>query len=324
MLKNEFDSVLGQFCSFAQLSRLIERFDSDKIRSADEVRNIDVEFQTWSTSLDKFAQKIADTHPSYFDLVYLPLNGLSIIGYGMNALHTLWKCQMNLKQSHDLVALIKRLYTYPYEQEHAIIAEQLLETAEKCCDPHRVLHAEGNLVDVDRLTLNVDFELMDELNFVALLHLFNDKQPLRKKATVLLKLCEYYSKRYKIFTRLRLQKETVETYKYKAYGQKEIEEEMDNIEIEKAFPTFASHFNDLLPANVLDETRRGPNDEDETAEEAFESHEEKDKVEGQKYLLNSNILPHTFNLVELILHDFAASQSDQVRGNRSITDLIEL
>jgi MoxR-like ATPase len=307
LIKNEFDSILKQLCSFNQLKKLIENFDLNK-RNEKESNNIEIEFQTWFTSLDRFTQKISDTHYSYYDIVYLPLNGLALIGYGMNALYTYWKSQTNLEKSNESVSLITLLYEYPYKQDHVLIAEQLNTMSEKICDPGLELTNE-NLANVDKLVSLIDFELMDELNFLSLLHLFNDNQAIKNKNKVLLKLCNYYSKRFKIFNRLKMQKDTVETFKYKAYGQKEIEEELERVEIEKAYPSYSKHFEDLLPVNVLEQIITG-NDE-QINDDMYMSSDEQARANEEKYLLANHILPKTFDVIELILNDFSV-HADQV------------
>ncbi len=301
LIKNEFDSILKQFCSYNQLKKLIESFDLN--RSTERDSNItEVEFQTWFTSLDRFTQKIADTHYSYYDIIYLPLNGISLIGYAMNALYTHWRSQASFKKNDELVSLIKILHEYPYNRDHVLIAEQLTSMTEKICDPHSELGSHST-VSTDILALNVNFELMDELNFVSLLHLFNDNQSIKKKTSVLVKQCKYYSKRFIIFNRLKGEKEKVETFKYKAYGQKEIEEELERVEIEKAYPSYSNHFEDLLPVNVLDSSKTVSSDL--TNEDFLLSNEEQIKVEEEKYLLDDHILPQTFDMIELILNDFS-------------------
>ena len=51
LIKNEFDTILKQFCSYNQLKKLIESFDLN--RSTEKDFNItEIEFQTWFTEFN--------------------------------------------------------------------------------------------------------------------------------------------------------------------------------------------------------------------------------------------------------------------------------
>ena len=103
--------------------------------------------------------------------------------------------------------------------------------------------------------------------------------------------------------------DTVETFKYKTYGQNEIADELDKIEIEKAFPSYTNHFDDLMPTNVLEATKP-------SVQQSFEANEneaEQAIADEQKYVLNTQILPQTFDMIELILNEYSSSTNRVIK-----------
>lgn len=90
-IKNEFENCLKQFCSYERLGKLIEELfyvylDPAKTKKTQAL--LDDEYKIWITSLEKFSEKMMNRFYSYADVVYLPLNGLALVGYGVKALYT--------------------------------------------------------------------------------------------------------------------------------------------------------------------------------------------------------------------------------------------
>lgn len=82
-LKNEFENALKQFCS-ERLVTLCDKFTKKQLSNEEEYKNL-------ITTLEKFITKITNEFYSYSDVVYLPINGLALIGYGLKELYTQYK-----------------------------------------------------------------------------------------------------------------------------------------------------------------------------------------------------------------------------------------
>lgn len=90
-IKNEIENALRQFCSQSQLDRLIEDLfhvyaGTGKAKKTASL--VEDEYKIWINSLERLTEKLANTFYSYSDVIYLPLNGLALIGYGVKALYT--------------------------------------------------------------------------------------------------------------------------------------------------------------------------------------------------------------------------------------------
>ena len=90
-IKNEFENGLKQFCSYERLGVLIEDLfkvylNTGKTKKTQEL--LDNEYKVWTTSLEKFTEKIMNNFYSYIDVIYLPLNGLALVGYAVKAIYT--------------------------------------------------------------------------------------------------------------------------------------------------------------------------------------------------------------------------------------------
>lgn len=147
-LKNEFENGLKQFCS-DRLAKLVTKLSSTNHQD-NTAGATDQEFKNWIAGLDKFNEKISNTFYSFSDIIYLPINGLSLVGYGMKALYTSWKDSIH--QNESLNQLVELLYKYPYENEHFQIADHLFELSFNC---------------------GLESKLCDELALLALMHLIN-------------------------------------------------------------------------------------------------------------------------------------------------------
>ena len=297
LLKSEFDGILKQLCSFPQLNKLISQF----ISSSKKNSMADEEFKTWFKSLDKFIQRTTDSYSSYTDIIYAPINGISLVGYSMEALYTIWKS--SFAQS-DLTSLITLLYQYPYKNNHLEMAKEIFSSSNKICLPESNFNID---LDDPRIMNQIDFELCDELNFIALLHIYNSSNQAHSENSnfnLILDMCTYYYKRFKIYKLSKEQEEKVETYKYKTYGQQEVSDELDNVELEKLFPSYSNHFDDFIVNNSLEAKK------DETSK-----HEHEEKVEtSNKYLLKSDMLSQAFDIIELIFEN-ETKEKNQVQNN---------
>lgn len=145
-------------------------------------------------------------------------------------------------------------------------------------------------------------KLNDELCLLALQHLFNSLrcQSLQENDIisntsgnrVLLEVCQYFNQRYRIYNEIKAEEAKVETFKYKEYGQKEIQQELDDKEMAESFPSFVSFFEDF---------NNGPdllNDVDvNTGEDGEEPQTTEDQVEFNEALEKKNLVDFKF-LVE--------------------------
>lgn len=89
-IKNEFENGLKQFCAYERLGLLIEDlfkvyWSTGKTKKTREL--LDNEFKVWTTSLEKFSEKIINSFYSYIDVIYLPMYGLALIGYAVKAIY---------------------------------------------------------------------------------------------------------------------------------------------------------------------------------------------------------------------------------------------
>lgn len=90
-IKNELDNALEQFCSPGRLGKLLEDLFSvyssaGRARRAESL--VEDEYKIWINSLERLTEKLFSTFYSYSDVVYVPLNGLALVGYGVKALYT--------------------------------------------------------------------------------------------------------------------------------------------------------------------------------------------------------------------------------------------
>lgn len=65
-------------------------------------------------------------------------------------------------------------------------------------------------------------------------------------------VCSYFAARYRAYKQAMDEKDNVEEYKYKQYGQKETQEELDVIEYEQHFPSYQRNFEEFITRNVLE------------------------------------------------------------------------
>ncbi len=237
-IKNEFEINLKKFCGLDPLRKFINLFG----RSGANVRQIDEEeFKIWLISLENFIQKLMSTFYSFTDIIYLPISGLSLVGYTINSLFTSWKSLTAKRNNQSANSLVKILSEYPYTKDHLTIASEISELTQ---------------------AIQSEARLTDELNFVSLLHLVVGSRNKFKAVSdeteskhneLFLQLCGYFVGRYKAYKDMLAERENVETFKYKTYGQSEIEDELVQTEMEKEFPTFSHAFEEFLEVNLLDD-----------------------------------------------------------------------
>ena len=226
MITNELEMNMRQFCSASQIGKFLALFSrTDNTTDA----KLEESYKIWMTSIQNFIQKLMTEHYSYSDIIHLPICGLSMIGYALNALYTSWKSSMDSRLNNSACSLIKSLITYPTEKPLENYASEILDNS---------------------TSLHADPALTDELNTIALLHLVSDRlnkhrKPVDKSESFL-KLCRYFAHRYQVYKEDLDKQNQVESYKYKTYGQKEIEEELIQAEMESEFPTFGNVFEEFL------------------------------------------------------------------------------
>ena len=250
LIKNEFEMNVKQFAAPGQIRKFLSQFSavSDRMR-----QNEEEEHKSWLISLENFIQKLTSTFYSYTDVINLPVNGLSLIGYSINALFTNWKARMDEKHNRDYQqssahSLLRVLVQYPHENGYSSIASQLNSFS-------------SGLIPTNND--NDSKQLVDELNFLSLLHLLNESfsrfklversADTERNDELLVRLLQYFAGRYKAYKEACEARDTIETYKYKAYGQKEIEDELVQAELEREFPNFSHAFEEFLDdVNLLD------------------------------------------------------------------------
>lgn len=227
-VKNELENALRQFCAPRQL----EKFISGASRPE--------EYRTYLISLQNFVDKLYSEHFSLADILYPPVNGLSLVGYAISAIYTR-SLRSSSSYSNDLIQL---LLEFPYKSnEYISRAKTLLDYSQ---------HAD------------VPVQLADELNVLVLLNLLaslkcetsssSSKQQREFSQDVhstFWKVCWYFAERYKSYKQARDERENVEAYKYKEYGQKETQNELDAIEYEQHFPSFEHNYQDFVLRDVL-------------------------------------------------------------------------
>jgi len=177
------------------------------------------------------------------------------------------------------------LYTFPYSKDHTSIAEELLAFAKH----------------VDQPKLN------DELCLLALQHLFNSLRCQSLQANdiisnacgnhALLEVCLYFNQRYRIFNEIKAEEAKVETFKYKEYGQKEIQQELDDKELEESFPSFVGFFEEFNNGpDMLNDpaTQTGEEQKESSDEQQIEFNEEAEK----KNLIDFKFLVEAYDLID--------------------------
>lgn len=222
LITNELEMNMRQFCSSSQIGKFLALFSR-----TDNDTKLEEAYKIWMTSIQNFVQKLMTEYYSYSDIIHLPICGLSMIGYALNALYTSWRSNIDSRLNQSACNLVKSLIKYPIEEN----------TASEIIQNSVSLHS-------------TDPILTDELNTIALLHLVSDKlnkkhQPVDKNESFV-KLCSYFSHRYQAYKEDLDKQNQVESYKYKTYGQKEIEEELIQAEMESEFPTFGNVFEEFL------------------------------------------------------------------------------
>lgn len=185
LIKNEIDEALKQFCSKNQLKSLLNKFLFSNIGENDEQQ-----FSTWMMSLEKFVDKLMNTHCSYTDIVYPTINGVSLIGYAMNALHTYAKTSHN--DSKIIPSLIKLLYKYPNTNSHLGAAAELKEYSKQ------IMNLNGDIGINEGINL---VELSDEINLLCLLHYFLETE--RDNNKIFFDTCNYYCERFKLYNEIK-------------------------------------------------------------------------------------------------------------------------
>ena len=274
-LKNEFENGLKQFCS-ERLAKLVAKLSTTN-QQDNKAGATEEEFKNWIAGLDKFNEKISNTFYSFSDIVYLPVNGLSLIGYGMKALYTSWRDSIH--QNENLNQLVELLYKYPYENEHFQIAEHLLELSNSGLEP----------------------KLYDELILLALMHLINSlrysthvTKCVRVEPTkTFIKICQYFNQRYRAYKLAKEAENKTEDYKYKTYGQKETSQELEDKELAAHFPTYVKYFNDFVRSELND---------DKPIDEQVDDKEEKNEAnQKQNVLIDIDFLMKSFDLIEIFI-----------------------
>jgi hypothetical protein len=251
LIKNEFEMNLKKFCGLDQLRRFISLFGVNG--SGSTVRPIDEEeCKIWLVSLENFVQKLMSTFFSFTDVIYIPISGVSLLGYSVNSLFTDWRSRTDEQNSRTASSLVKVLTEYPCSKSHLSTAWEVTDLAWSI--------TRGN-TGID----STSRRLVDELNFISLLHLVSSSLSKfnaavvssevcveEKRNELLIRLCEYFVARYKAYKEMLAEKENVETFKYKTFGQSEIEDELVQAELEKEFPTFTHVFEDFIEVNTLE------------------------------------------------------------------------
>ena len=112
----------------------------------------------------------------------------------------------------------------------------------------------------------------------------------------LLEVAQYFNKRYKAFNEYKEEQDRVETFKYKEYGQKEIQQELEDKELESKFPSYVKYFNDF------DDKVDGLNDEAEetNSNEDTEELNENDEMEtfDKKNLVDFKFLVQAYDIID--------------------------
>jgi hypothetical protein len=96
-IKNELESGLAQFGSYERVGRMVEELFRVHVGSGQETAEakkekgkslVEEEYRIWSRSVEKFSERMMERFCSFADVVYVPLNGLALVGYGVKAIYT--------------------------------------------------------------------------------------------------------------------------------------------------------------------------------------------------------------------------------------------
>ena len=216
-IKNEIESAMRQFLNIEQLNKLASGSSRPE------------EYRTWLISLQNFIDKLMSEYYSHADVLYAPLNGLSLVGYSVSSVYT--RSLIN-PTSNDLVELLMK---FPYELgEYYSMANRLGEFAK---------------------SPNLPPKLADEINVLVLLHLVNavrsETESYERVSEVFWRVCWHFCERYKAYKQAKDELDKVEMYKYKEYGQKETQDELDAIEYDQHFPNYEANFEEFITRDVL-------------------------------------------------------------------------
>jgi hypothetical protein len=188
-----------------------------------------------------------------------------MIAYALNSVYTSWKCDNQSLKQKKVATLVRLLFKYPRRESYLDLVEQIIEHYESICEKELSILSElpeeiSN--DEFRLFEDFDFELNDELATLALLYLCLNKSKIESHSTELLhKICRYFGQRFSLQQKLKQSSEQVSEYKYKAYGQKEIQQELDDEELKLAFPSYLNSFKEFINTNPLDSNNNVKADE---------------------------------------------------------------
>jgi len=197
------------------------------------------------------------------------------------------------EEKDSLVDLVQYLYTFPYSEHHVTIASNLLSFT---------------------TSITANPRLTDELHLLSLQHLFNsmryhclitndtisDQEHSRNAHTLLLSIAEYFNQRYRNYNEIKAAQSKVEEFKYKEYGQKEIEQELDDKELLKSFPSFVRFFDEFAqPVDCLNDPASGAGDKDDEEEEnEMNCEEEENSEDAEKSLVDLKFLVESYDLID--------------------------
>lgn len=216
LVKNEFDQALRQFCAHGQLKKFVE------LECKPE------EYRTWLVSMENLIDKLMCEYYAYADVVYLPVNGLSLIAHAVSSFYT----QSLVTHQSSLVDVLL---------EYPVVGDRSAELY------HQSTRLAGQL------------QLSDEINYLALVHLLNklnrqietEKRD-RAVSQTLFDICFYYSNRYRQYKEEVDERDRIDPYKYKTYGEKRTQEELDAAEYEQHFPSYEQNYQEFITVNVLE------------------------------------------------------------------------
>lgn len=258
-IKKELQNAIKQFASFKQISKMAKNFcNFDK----SVFKLIHSEYQTWISSLENFIMKLTKNYHSYIDIIYMPIAGLSLIGYSMSVLYAKWLLK---HQNHnENSSIVKSLFEYPVEN-HLNQAKTLLKQANTSTT-----------------------EISDKLYYLALLNIYSASEhddDILERQKIFNQICFYFCERYQQELDLKIKNSEVDAYKYKEYGQKEISSELEQAEYEQMFPSYLNEFKEFHFSTSL-----------------FENPIKETSTIQVKESLTSQFLSQIFNLIESITH----------------------
>jgi len=198
------------------------------------------------------------------------------------------------KEKESLVELVQYLYRFPYTENHITIASNLISFTKKATTANPKLTDEVHLLSLQHVFNSIRY------GSLATNDIISGQENTRTGHTLLVEIIEYFNQRYRLYNETKEAQNKVEQFKYKEYGQKEIEQELEDRELLKSFPSFVSFFAEFAqPSDCLNDPGSSESAEAEKEDDDMNCEQSvEDNNEEEKHLVDLKFLVESYDLVD--------------------------